>query len=300
MSAVVRPGPAGVETRPAAVDPGPAAGSPGDRSGARPGTFAGPAWDLRTYDPLVTTLGPLPVVVFVFTTRDLLTPALIAAAALAVVLVMVRPPGRVLAALLLGLPLLAVVMTVSFGVLTDPHTVDGTTLVASVGPFELWSGALVTGLATSLRTVALLLLVLVGGLSTTGADVVRAMVQQLRVPYRIGYAALAALRFVPRFGHELEVIRSAHRVRGVDHGRGPLAGLRRQAGYAVPLLAGGIRHGERVSLAMEARGFGAHPARTERVRIPFRARDVVFLVATYAVPATIVLVVVPALARSAG
>ncbi|MBD5786066.1 energy-coupling factor transporter transmembrane protein EcfT [Cellulosimicrobium terreum] len=260
-----------------------------------PGRFDGPAWDLRTYDPLVTTLGPLPVVVFVFTTRDLLTPALVAVAALVVILALIRPPGRVVAALGLGLPVLAACMTLSFGVLTDPRAVDGTTLVATVGPFELWSGALATGLATSLRTVALLLLVLIGGLSTTGQDVVRAMVQQLRVPYRIGYAALAALRFVPRFGHELEVIRSAHRVRGVDHGRGPLAAGRRNLGYAVPLLAGGIRHGERVALAMEARGFGAHVTRTERVVVPFRARDVGFLVATWGVAATIALVVVPAL-----
>ncbi|WP_251149971.1 energy-coupling factor transporter transmembrane component T [Cellulosimicrobium sp. Marseille-Q4280] len=259
------------------------------------GTFAGPAWDLRTYDPLVTAFGPLPVVVYVFTTRDVLTPALIGLAALTVILVMVRPPGRVVASLLVGLPALAAVMTVSFGVLTDPRDVDDTTLLLTVGPFELWSGALAVGLATSLRTCALLLLVLIGGLSTTGQDVVRAMVQQLRVPYRVGYAALAALRFVPRFGHELEVIRAAHRVRGVDHGRGPLAAARRQVGYAVPLLAGGIRHGERVSLAMEARAFGAHPTRTERVVVPFRVRDVVFLLATWGLAAAVALVVVPAL-----
>ncbi|WP_454042754.1 energy-coupling factor transporter transmembrane component T [Cellulosimicrobium sp. Marseille-Q8652] len=269
------------------------AGAPAETT--RLGAFAGPARDLRTYDPLVTAFGPLPVVVYVFTTRDVLTPALIGLAALAVILLMARPPRRVVAALLLGLPALAAVMTVSFGVLTDPASVDGTTLLLTLGPFELWSGALATGLATSLRTCALLLLVLVGGLSTTGQDVVRAMVQQLRVPYRVGYAALAALRFVPRFGHELEVIRAAHRVRGVDHGTGPLAGARRQLGYAVPLLAGGIRHGERVSLAMEARAFGAHPTRTERVVVPFRGRDVVFLLATWSLPAVVALVVVPAL-----
>lgn len=272
--------------------PRPARATPDD---ARLGRFAGPARDLRTYDPLVTAFGPLPVVVWVFTTRDLLTPALVGLAALLVILVMIRPPRRVVAVLLLGLPALAAVMTVSFGVLTDPRDVDGTTLLATVGPFHLWSGALETGLATSLRTCALLLLVLVGGLSTTGQDVVRALVQQLRVPYRVGCAALAALRFVPRFGHELEVIRAAHRVRGVDHGRGPVAAARRRLGYAVPLLAGGIRHGERVSLAMEARGFGAHATRTERVLVPFRVRDVVFLLATWGVAAGIALVVVPAL-----
>jgi hypothetical protein len=36
----------------------------------------------------------------------------------------------------------------------------------------------------------------------------------------------------------------------------------------VPLLAGAIRHAERVALAMDARAFGAHPDRTERHLVP--------------------------------
>jgi energy-coupling factor transport system permease protein len=107
------------------------------------------------------------------------------------------------------------------------------------------------------------------------------------VPYRIGYTALAAFRFVPRFGHELEVIRQAHRVRGAHGGRGPMAAISRWSGYVVPLLAGAIRHAERVALAMDARAFGAHPDRTERHLVPFRARDVVFIVLFVAASAVI-------------
>ncbi|WP_277211012.1 energy-coupling factor transporter transmembrane component T [Isoptericola croceus] len=238
--------------------------------------------DLRTYNPLVKVLGPIPVMVYVVLTRDVLTPAVVALVVFAAIALLGRVRPRVLAAIALGAPVLCLVMTFSFGMLTDPALVDDTTLLAAVGPVELWSGALETGLATALRTVALMLIVLLGGLTTTGADLVRAMTQQLRVPYRIGYAALAALRFVPRFGHELEVIRGAHRVRGVAPGRGPAVAVRRQAGYVVPLLAGGIRHAERVSLAMDARGFGAYPQRTDRLRIPFRVRDVVLLVSFWA------------------
>lgn len=238
--------------------------------------------DLRTYNPLVKILGPVPVMIFVVATRDVLTPSLVALAAFAVVALMGRLRVRVLAVFALGAVGLTAVMTLSFGLLTDPATVRGTSLIATVGGFEVWSGALLTGLATAVRTVALLMLVLLGGLTTSGADFVRALTQQLRLPYRIGYAALAALRFVPRFSHELEVIRGAHRVRGVAAGRGPFAPVRRQAGYVVPLLAGGIRHAERVSLAMEARGFGAHPRRTDRVTVPFRVRDVVLLLSFWA------------------
>ena len=102
--------------------------------------------------------------------------------------------------------------------------------------------------------------------------------QNLRVPYRLGYTALAALRFVPRFGHELEVIRAAHRVRGTDGGRGPVAAVRRTISYAIPLLASAIRHAERVALAMDARAFGAHPTRTERTVSRWRLRDTLFVV----------------------
>jgi energy-coupling factor transport system permease protein len=249
---------------------------------ATPSAPRGSAADLRSYNPLVKILGPLPVMVYVVTTRDLLTPALVAVVTLAAILVLSRPSGRVLAGLLLGLPTLCLVMTLSFGMLTDPSTVDDTRLLVAVGPLELWSGALAVGLATGLRTVALLLLVLFGGLTTSGADLVRSLTQQARLPYRVGYAALAALRFVPRFGHELEVIQGAHRVRGVASGRGPVAAVRRWLATVVPLLAGGIRHAERVSLAMEARGFGAHRRRTERVLAPFGARDVVLLLSIWA------------------
>lgn len=247
-----------------------------------PSASRGSAADLRSYNPLVKILGPLPVMVYVVTTRDLLTPALVAVVTLAAILVMSRPRGRVLAGLLLGLPALCLVMTFSFGMLTDASTVDDTRLLATVGPVELWSGALAVGLATGLRTVALLLLVLFGGLTTSGADLVRSLTQQVRLPYRVGYAALAALRFVPRFGHELEVIQGAHRVRGVASGHGPVAAVRRWLATVVPLLAGGIRHAERVSLAMEARGFGAHRHRTERVVVPFGVRDVVLLLSIWA------------------
>ena len=137
------------------------------------------------------------------------------------------------------------------------------------------------------RIAAIVSLALIVGLSTTGPDLVRAGVQQLRVPYRIGYTALAAFRFVPRFGYELEIIRQAHRVRGSHGGRGPIAAVHRWAGYIVPLLAGAIRHAERVALAMDARAFGAYPDRTERHLVPFRARDIVFVLAFLAVSAAV-------------
>ncbi len=106
------------------------------------------------------------------------------------------------------------------------------------------------------------------------------------MPYRVGYAALAAIRFVPRFGRELETIRQAQRVRGVG-GFAPTRWIR----TVVPLLAGAIRHAERVALAMDARAFGAHPDRTERHLVPWRRRDTAFVLGLWAVTAAVFLAV---------
>ncbi|MEV6306915.1 energy-coupling factor transporter transmembrane component T [Actinoplanes sp. NPDC051861] len=256
--------------------------------------------DLRSYNPVVKVLAPVPAMIVLIGTRDLWTPALFALVALVMLLAFGRLTGRTLAWVIAGPPLLVAVMTVSFGVWTDPAKVDGTTPLLEIGPFTLWSGALETGLATGLRVTSVMLLALIAGLTTEGADLVRSMIAHLRMPYRIGYAGLAAMRFVPRFRRDLEIIRLAHRVRGVDGGRGPVAVVRRYGGYTVPLLAGAIRHGDRVSLAMEARGFGAFPTRTERHRVPLRARDAVLAAWFLAVCLLVPLVAVPHLSGALG
>ncbi|SDT74895.1 energy-coupling factor transporter transmembrane component T [Actinoplanes derwentensis] len=221
---------------------------------------------LRSYNPVVKVLAPVPAMIVAGLSRDLWTPAALAVSALVLLLAFGGLRGRVLLWTLAGPPLLVVVLTLSFGVWTDPSKADD------------WRGALEIGLATGLRVVAVLMLALIAGLTTEGTDLVRSMITHLRMPYRIGYAGFAAMRFVPRFRRDLEIIRLAHRVRGVHGGRGPVATTRRYSGYVVPLLAGAMRHGDRVSLAMEARGFGAYPARTERRHVPLRGRDAVLAI----------------------
>jgi energy-coupling factor transport system permease protein len=243
---------------------------------------------LYRLNPLAKLGAPLPVMAVLAFTRDLLTPTLCIALAVVIILIGARLTKAVALLLFVGLPVVVGIMSFSFGLWTDPGKVDQSVLLFQIGDYRFFLGALLVGLATALRLASLLVLALIGGLTSTGPDVVRAMIQQLHVPYRIGYTALAAYRFVPRFGHELEVIRSAHRVRGMAEGRGPIAAVRRTAGYVVPLLAGAIRHAERVALAMDARAFGAHETRTERYRVPFRARDWIFMVLFWLVSATIV------------
>lgn len=241
---------------------------------------------LRALNPVAKLGAPLPVMVALVFTRGTTVPLVFTALAIVLLLVGARLPARVSAALLVATPIGIAVLAFTLGLWVDPARVDASA-AASVTLLELggWRyslGAYLIGLATALRFAALLMLSLIVGLTTTGSELVRAIVQNLRVPYRVGYTALAALRFVPRFRHELETIRAAHRVRGTDRGRGPVAALRRSLSYAIPLLASAIRHAERVALAMDARAFGAHPARTERTPSPWRARDTAFVVLFWA------------------
>jgi energy-coupling factor transport system permease protein len=235
---------------------------------------------LYALNPLAKVAGFAPAMILLVFVRDLATPAAFLALAYALILIGARLTGRLLALLLVGLPAGMLLIGVGFSLWVDVGIVADTSPVLRIGDWTLYSGALLIGFATALRLGSIVALALVGGLTTSGPDLVRASVQQLRVPYRIGYTALAAFRFVPRFGHELAVIRAAHRVRGYHGGRGPFARIARGWGYIVPLLAGAIRHAERVALAMDSRAFGAHPTRTERHLVPFRTRDTVFTVAT--------------------
>lgn len=236
------------------------------------------AWRfLNHLNPLSKVAAVLPAMLLLIFVRDLVTPLCVLALAYVVILIGARITLRSAALLFLAVPLGIAAIGFGFSVWVDASGVDDTAPFLQIGGWTLFTGALQIGFATALRLAAILSLALIGGLTTTGPDLVRASIQQLRVPYRIGYTALAAYRFVPRFGHELAVIRAAHRVRGHHGGRGPFARIARAWGYIVPLLAGAIRHAERVALAMDARAFGAHATRTERYLVPFRARDVVFI-----------------------
>ena len=247
---------------------------------------ASPVRFLYGINPLAKLLAPVPAMVLLVFVRDLATPLAFVALTAIVLLIGVRFTRR-LVALLVLVPVAALVMGVGFAIWTDASGVDQSVVLWQIGGWTMYGGAMLVGLATGARIAAIVSLALIVGLSTTGPDLVRAGVQQLRVPYRIGYTALAAFRFVPRFGYELDIIRQAHRVRGSHGGRGPIAAVQRWAGYVVPLLAGAIRHAERVALAMDARAFGAYPDRTERHLVPFRARDIVFVLAFLVVSAAV-------------
>lgn len=214
--------------------------------------------------------------VFLVFTRDPWLPAMFLVATLLVLLLWSGVPRRRLAAWsVAGIAAMAV-MALSFAPFVAADRLVGSPLLWELGPLRVHGAGLEIGSATALRLGALLALVLIGSLTTSGPDLTRALIQQARLPYRIGYGALAAYRFVPRFAVDLGAIRAAHRVRGVPD-RGIVGRVRGIGAIAVPLVIGGVRHAERVAMSMDARAFGAHRTRTEREIIPFGAADVGFV-----------------------
>lgn len=131
------------------------------------------------------------------------------------------------------------------------------------------------GLSAALRILAVFALTLMFVLTTDPQDFARALVQQCGLPYRLGYVAVAAYRLVPRFAADVRTIRAAHMVRGAKGGFGGAYGRLRR--YSVPLLAGAVRHAERVALAMDSRAFGAHDRRTYLRRLRFARPDLAFV-----------------------
>ncbi|MEX2162165.1 MAG: energy-coupling factor transporter transmembrane component T [Anaerolineales bacterium] len=184
---------------------------------------------------------------------------------------------RRLLAVLWPMLLFALVFFLLYPFLVRQSLVQDTPLLLELGPLRMYQGGLAYGLATSLRVLALLILSLPFSLTTDSADFIRSLVQQWRLPYRLGYSTLAAFRFVPMLRTELSVIGAAHRVRGVNGAHGLRGAAERMRRYAVPLLANAIRQAERTALAMDGRAFGASPQRTYFQRMRFSAADWVFI-----------------------
>ena len=133
----------------------------------------------------------------------------------------------------------------------------------SWGPIMMTQEGVFDGAGTLARILAIASVSLLFTLTTDPARMVDSLIQVAGLPYRLGYAAYAALRFIPLYDSEVKVVKSAHQIRGVgENGRGLMAKLQLYRSLLVPLLVGGIRRAQITSIAMDSRAFGAYPRRT--------------------------------------
>ncbi len=149
------------------------------------------------------------------------------------------------------------------------------------GPFRLTEPAAVAGLALGLRIVAIATVGVVFALTTDSTALVDSLVVHARVPERFAYGALAAYQAVPRLADDLATLRQARRIRGLRGSWHPR--------ILVGLLVLAIRHGDRLALAMDARGFGSGP-RTRYREVTMGWLDAVTVVVAVVVLALALLV----------
>ncbi|AJF28081.1 hypothetical protein SG26_19820 (plasmid) [Haloarcula sp. CBA1115] len=151
-------------------------------------------------------------------------------------------------------------------------------VLASFGPLVVREAGVRVGAATGLRILALSVLSLLFVLTTDTESFLRALVQNLGLPYRIGYSAMAVFRFAPMMRSDVETVRAAHTVRGAPDPDGLRDRLQRASRYAIPLFVNAIRRAERTALAMDARAFGAYAERTHYHKQSVTGTDVAFVV----------------------
>lgn len=98
--------------------------------------------------------------------------------------------------------------------------------------------------------------------TTDPTEFVMALIKYFKVPAKFGYSFLTAYRFLPTFKDEMEIIKHAHQVRGIEESRNPLIQVWNSKRYIIPMLATAVRKGIRISVAMETRAFGKYETRT--------------------------------------
>lgn len=185
-----------------------------------------------------------------------------------------RIPVRRLAAA--AAPLWFAALTVGFfNAVFAAANVDPTAAeVTRIGPLRLTEPALVGAAGVAARIVAIAVIGVVIGRTTDSTALVDALVGGAHVPDRFAYGALAAYQALPRLAEDLATLRQARRIRGLRGSWHPRV--------LVGLLVLAVRHGDRLALAMDARGFGAG-SRTRYRTVRWTALDPIAAAAALAI-----------------
>jgi energy-coupling factor transport system permease protein len=162
------------------------------------------------------------------------------------------------------------------GVATALFGIDGGRLLAVAGPITVTSGSLTSGVAITLRVLAIGLPGVVLTATTDPTDLADGLGQLLRLPATYVLSALAALRLFGVLADEWQTLAVARRARGLGDD-GPLGRLRTLPGQVFAVLVLAIRRGTVLATTMESRGFGAATHRTWARPSRFGPGDVALL-----------------------
>lgn len=136
---------------------------------------------------------------------------------------------------------------------------------------------LARGIAVFLRSLSLISLSVGFIFSVDPYDLVRALMVRLRLEPKVGFALFAGWNTIPLLRRDLGIIEKAQALRIGSRRRT----LRERTHTATALLAGAVRHGERVALSMAARGADRDTQRTFLKDSPWTRGDTLYCVAGF-------------------
>lgn len=111
----------------------------------------------------------------------------------------------------------------------------------------------------------------------------------LRVPiHDLGMILFIALRFIPVLTGEMEMIRKAQYIRGVDFSGKWLRKIKNSVALVVPVFFSALRRADELSIAIEARGYVSGKPRSSLHPLTFKAIDGLILVSVCIVFCTII------------
>lgn len=87
-------------------------------------------------------------------------------------------------------------------------------------------------------------------------DLTAALVSQCRIPYEYAFMFTSALRFVPDFLEESQIVREAQACRGYVFRGSPLKRLKDYVAIVEPLVLRAVSRSETMAMSLELRGFG--------------------------------------------
>ncbi len=147
------------------------------------------------------------------------------------------------------------------GLLQIAFVHDGA-LLARLGPLAVTAGGVQAAVYVAGRFACVVLLSYLFVL-TTEPNVLAHALMQAGLPYRYGWTLITALRLVPVFEQEGQIVYNAQLARGIQYDvRSPrrLVTLARQ--FFLPLLVSALSKVDGLAVSMEGRCFGKYPKRT--------------------------------------
>ncbi|SYZ73916.1 Energy-coupling factor transporter transmembrane protein EcfT [Candidatus Zixiibacteriota bacterium] len=152
--------------------------------------------------------------------------------------------------------------------------------------FKLTEGGLAMAVAFSLRMLVFVGIAFFVSLTTMPADMAETLVRWLRPARRlgvpindIGLMVFIAMRFIPVLAEELDTIKKAQIVRGVNFSGGLKNRAKKMTVLLIPVFQAAIRRADDLAIAIESRGYISGAVRSSLRVYKFRWADWLFLAA---------------------